>query len=152
MSLNIIAVGKKHDVNLNKAVEDYQKRLRSPFDIKWLLIPHSAYEESRAREEESRAILSRLEHSDFVVLLDERGSLIDSSALSEKIQQKIVMSQNIIFVIGGAYGVSDELRNRANFTLSLSFLVFPHQLVRLMLVEQIYRAQEISRGSGYHHS
>lgn len=151
MSLNIIAVGKKHEPWVSDGVERYQKRLRKPFDVKWSLTAHSAYDGHKAAEEESKAILSRLDHGDFVILLDERGELIDSPALKDKLEQRIVMGHNIVFVIGGAYGVNDELHDRAQFVWSLSPLVFPHQLVRLMLIEQIYRAQEISKGGQYHH-
>lgn len=151
MSLNIIAVGKKHEPWVKDGIERYQKRLRSPFDIKWSMIAHSAHDGHRAREDESKAIIHKLDHGDFVILLEEKGELIDSPALSDLLERKIVMSSNIVFVIGGAYGVSEDLLARAQLVWSLSPLVFPHQLVRLMLTEQIYRAQEISRGGEYHH-
>lgn len=112
---------------------------------------HSAFEGARARQDESKRILSRLNSRDFVIVLDERGKLIDSPALAQSIDQAFADSRPLVFVIGGAYGVTDEVRERADLVWSLSPLVFPHQLVRLILVEQLYRAQEISRGGKYHH-
>lgn len=114
-------------------------------------LPHSALEGSRAREEESRAIFSRLDSQDTVILLDERGKLLDSPALSRMLSSYIESSRHIVLVIGGAYGVSEELQSRADLVWSLSPLVFPHQLVRLLLIEQLYRAQEIAAGHPYHH-
>lgn len=149
--ITIIAIGKKHEPWITEGVERYQKRLHAPWDVKWILLPHSALEGPEARQNESQAILSRLSPSDYVVLLDERGKLFDSPTLSAHLQQQFVNSRNIVLVIGGAYGVNDELMQRANFTWSLSPLVFPHQLIRLMLAEQLYRAQEIAAGHPYHH-
>lgn len=151
MSITIVAVGKKHDSWVAEGIERYQKRLRSPFMVEWVLLPHSSLEDDRARQEESERILSRLRPSDYIILLDERGKMLDSPALAKKFEEVFNGSQSIVCVIGGAYGVDDSVRARANLTWSLSDLVFPHQLVRLMLVEQIYRAQQINFGSGYHH-
>lgn len=114
-------------------------------------LPHSSLEGVRAREEESERILSRLSPDDFVMLLDERGKLLDSPALSRTFQEQLERSRPVVCIIGGAYGVSDILMDRADVVWSLSPLVFPHQLVRLILAEQLYRAQEIAMGHPYHH-
>lgn len=151
MPLHIIAVGKKHESWVAEGIERYQKRLKAPFNLEWILLPHSSLEGLSARQEESGRILSRLDAYDYVVLLDERGRLIDSPAVSALLEERLNSSQKVALVIGGAYGVTDEIRKKASFTLSFSPLVFPHQLVRLMLVEQVYRAQEIARGGSYHH-
>ncbi len=149
--LRIIAVGKKHEAWVLDGIERYEKRLKKPFDTEWVLLPHSPFEADRARQEESRALLSRLKDDDFVVLLDERGKNIDSPALSSRLTAELSRSRQIVVIIGGAYGVDDSVHARADFIWSLSNLVFPHQLVRLILIEQLYRAQEIVRGGGYHH-
>ncbi|HEY1085902.1 MAG TPA: 23S rRNA (pseudouridine(1915)-N(3))-methyltransferase RlmH [Candidatus Saccharimonadales bacterium] len=149
--IRIIAVGKKHEGWIQAGLERYQKRLRRPFDIEWVLLPHSRSEDTEAREEESQAILSRVDSSTYLVLLDETGVNIDSPALSEKLEAIFNSSRSVTVVIGGAYGVNGTLMERADFIWSLSKLVFPHQLVRLLLVEQLYRAQEIARGGSYHH-
>ena len=151
MPLHIITVGKKHESWVAEGIERYQKRLKAPFSLEWVLLPHSSLEGLSARQEESQRILSRLDAYDYVILLDERGKLIDSPVVSQLLEQRLNSSQKIALIIGGAYGVNDEIRQRVNFTWSFSPLVFPHQLVRLLLVEQIYRAQEIARGGSYHH-
>lgn len=151
MAIRIIAVGKKHESWIQEGVERYEKRLRKPFDIEWILLPHSSREGLQARQEESERILSRLNDTDFVVLLDEKGEMLDSPGFSRLLLSKLERSQQVVLIIGGAYGVSEVLYQRANTVLSLSPLVFPHQLVRLILVEQVYRAQEIASGSPYHH-
>ncbi len=150
--ISIVSVGKKHDDWIRSGIERYEKRLKSPFNIAWNILPHSQYEGARARQEESERVLSQLKPQDFVVLLDETGKMFDSPALSTLCEARFVSAENLVFIIGGAYGVSEEMMKRSNVTLSLSRLVFPHQLVRLILVEQLYRAQEIARGSGNHHT
>ncbi|MES2630757.1 MAG: 23S rRNA (pseudouridine(1915)-N(3))-methyltransferase RlmH [Patescibacteria group bacterium] len=151
MSLHIIAIGKKHESWIQEGIERYQKRLKAPFNVEWILLPHSSLEGLSARQEESQRILSRLDAYTYVVLLDERGKLVNSPAFSKLLEVQLDSSQKVVLIIGGAYGVTEEVRTKASFTLSLSPLVFPHQLVRLTLVEQIYRAQEIARGGAYHH-
>ena len=149
--MKIIAIGKKHEKWVTSGIELFEKRLKKPFDLKWDILPHSNFAEEKAREEETQRILAKIKPSDFVILLDERGKNISSPELSKILMNGFVNSQNFVIVIGGAFGVADELRQRANFVWSLSKLVFPHQIVRLILVEQIYRAQEISSGGKYHH-
>ena len=146
--INIIAVGKKHDPNITDAINDYEKRLRAPFEVKWVLLPYSAKNGDEARQDESERIISQLRPADFVVLLDERGQDLSSPDFSALLTSQ----QNIVINIGGAYGVNDELRQRADRVISLSAMVFPHQLVRLILIEQIYRAQAIATNHPYHHS
>lgn len=149
--IKILAIGRKHESWIESGLERYQKRLKAPWNAEWVLLPHSAREGLAARQEESSVILSRLKPDDFVILLDERGKLLDSPALSRQIEQTFPAGKSPVFVIGGAYGVDDSLTARANLVWSLSPLVFPHQLVRLLLIEQLYRAQEIAAGHPYHH-
>jgi 23S rRNA (pseudouridine1915-N3)-methyltransferase len=151
MPIHILTVGKKHESWVAEGIERYQKRLKAPFLIEWVLMAHSSLEGIRAREEESERLLLRLDAYDYVVLLDERGKMLDSPALSELLQSQLDRSAKVALVIGGAYGVTDELRTRADLVWSLSPLVFPHQLVRLILTEQIYRAGQIATGGSYHH-
>ena len=151
MSLHIIAVGKKHESWVAEGIERYQKRLKAPFLAEWILMAHSSYDGVKARQDESERLLSRLTAYDFIILLDERGKQLDSPAFASLLQQNLDRSQKVAIVIGGAYGVTDELRQRAHVVWSLSDLVFPHQLVRLMLTEQLYRAQQITLGGSYHH-
>lgn len=151
MPLKIIAVGKKHESWVAEGIERYQKRLRVPFLVEWVLLPHSSLEGDRARQEESARILSHLEGNEYVILLDERGKLVDSTSLSTLLLEQLHASRTIVLVIGGAYGVDETVHRRAQFIWSLSPLVFPHQLVRLLIIEQLYRAQQIEAGGSYHH-
>ena len=152
MSIRILCVGKKHESWVVDGIERYQKRLHKPFMVEWVLLPHSARDGAIARQDESERILHKLTPQDYVVVLDERGKSLDSPALSKLCEQQFSASRHITIIIGGAYGVSDELRERADVVWSLSPLVFPHQLVRLILTEQLYRAQEIAASGPYHHS
>ena len=151
MSIRILAIGKKHENWVSDGIARYEQRLRKPFDVTWQLLPHSAREGEAARAEESDRILSKLDRDAFVVLLDERGQNVDSPALASRLQGAFDSSKQVAVIIGGAYGVDDRVRQRVDFVWSLSKLVFPHQLVRLILAEQLYRAQEIAGGRPYHH-
>ena len=151
MSLHILAVGKKHDSWVSEGIERYQKRLKAPFLTEWVLLPHSSLDGVRARQDESERILLKLDAYDYVILLDERGKELDSPTFAGVLSERLDRSMKILVIIGGAFGVTDELRDRADLVWSLSPLVFPHQLVRLVLIEQLYRAQQIVLGGSYHH-
>lgn len=151
MSVRILAVGKKHEKWVTDGIARYEQRLRKPFDLSWQLLPHSSREGDAARAEESERILGKL-GDDFVVLLDERGRNVDSPELSRVLTGALESARTVTLAIGGAYGVDDRVRGRADFVWSLSKLVFPHQLVRLVVAEQLYRAQEIAAGRPYHHA
>ena len=151
MSLKIIAVGKKHEPWVVDGIDRFSKRLQGPFNIEWVILAHSALTGLNARQDESERLLNKLNANDYVILLDERGRELDSPGLAKLIEQQLVGSRRIVFIIGGAYGVDERVRHRADSVWSLSPLVFPHQLVRLILTEQLYRAQEINNGGPYHH-
>lgn len=155
MSITVLAIGKKHEKWTVDGIERYTKRLRKPYDIEWKLLPHSSREGDAARDEESSRLLGALKSAGsaghHVILLDERGSSISSPDLARRLQTQFDAGRTLSLVIGGAYGVNAEMHSRADFTWSLSKLVFPHQLVRLILAEQVYRAQEIAGGRPYHH-
>ena len=150
MAITIIAIGKKHDPWIKDGLAMYERRLRKPFNAEWLLLPHTPILE-RAVQEESERILSSCRPDDFVILLDESGQMLSSPQLSQKLQEQFNWSQRVVLIIGGAFGVSQSVKDRADLVWSLSGLVFPHQLVRLILIEQIYRAQTIANGEAYHH-
>jgi len=151
MAIRVLAVGRKHETWVAEGIDRYAKRLKKPFDLSWQLIAHSARQDDAARAEESERLLAKLTGNEFVVLLDERGKAIDSPALSRRLLDPLETSRSVTVIIGGAYGVDRQVHQRADFVWSLSPLVFPHQLVRLILTEQVYRAQEIAGGRSYHH-
>lgn len=142
--IRIVAVGKKHESWITDGLARYEKRLRAPFDVQWVLLPYSDL------ETESQTILSKLKSDEYIVLLDERGYNFNSVELSDKLATTFA-NKNVTLIIGGAYGVNADVQSRVDMIWSLSNLVFPHMLVRLILIEQVYRAQEIYHNRPYHH-
>ncbi len=146
MKFTFISVGKKNDSDIEEAVADYTKRIGRYFPIEWKLIPTSD------KEKEGESILKTMDSGDFVVVLDDKGKELNTIELSQFIEKRMSASdKKIIFVIGGAYGFSEEVYKRANFKWSLSKLTFPHQLVRLILAESLYRAISVIKKEPYHH-
>ncbi len=146
MKVICLTVGKKHSPSFEPAIAVYEKRLKPLLNFNFEYIAVSD------KHQESISILKRLKDDDLVWLLDENGTLIDNHQLSQKIESAMNMSiKRLVIVIGGPYGVDESVRERSRVILSLSKLVFPHQLVRLILVEQLYRSINILNGGKYHH-
>lgn len=140
-------MGKTHDKNIIEAVEQFSDRISHYSPIEWRLLPSG-----RDDKEEAESILKAINDKDYVVLLDERGKELSSPEVAQMLEKRLNEStQKLVLIIGGAFGVHDSIKERANMTWALSKLVFPHQLVRLILVEQIYRAFTILKGEKYHH-
>jgi 23S rRNA (pseudouridine1915-N3)-methyltransferase len=114
MAIKIIAVGKKHEPWVGEGIRRYETRLKRPFTFEWVLLPHSAREGFAAREDESERLITRLHPDDFVILLDERGKLLDSPTLSRLLLGPIESSKPVVCIIGGAYGVDDSVHRRAD--------------------------------------
>jgi 23S rRNA (pseudouridine1915-N3)-methyltransferase len=150
--ITVIAIGKKHETWLSEGIERYEKRLSTPFNLNWTLLQNSSQKGDVAIKDESERILNKLKPDDFVILLDERGNMFDSPTLSKTLVTPLEQSKNVVIIIGGAYGASEQVSSRADLVWSLSPLVFPHQLVRLILVEQLYRAHTIHQGLPYHNN
>lgn len=147
MKILIISPGKVHDTSVAEGIADYQKRLGKRFTLEWALPP------AGTKEVEGAAIIKLLKEGDVVVLLDERGKEVDTPGFAKLLERHLQeATKRLVFVVGGAFGVSEEVRQRANTTLKLSSLVFPHMLVRLILAEQLYRASSIIEGGKYHHA
>ena len=155
MNITVLAIGKKHDPRLQAANEDYTRRLGHYVRLRWNLVEAkvtSSMSPEQIRQVESDTLAHHITEGNIVILLDETGSQLTSLDLSQKLQHYMnTATKEIIFVVGGAYGVDEKLMKRADFVWSLSKLVFPHQLVRLILVEQLYRAHTILAGEKYHH-
>ena len=155
MKLTIITIGKKDEEKYAAAIADFNARATHYFDISWEILSackNTALPTDLQKKEEGVRILKKINKEDYVILVDERGNSISTPTLADLFQKHIdVGTKSMILIIGGAFGCSDEVFKRADFTLSLSKLVFPHQLVRLILIEQIYRAGTIIRGEKYHH-
>lgn len=157
MKFQFWTIGKNHEPYVKEGVELFTKRISNYYPVEWNIIPmpknSAMLSEVDLKKKEGEMLMGFLQKEDYLVLLDETGKQLTSEALAAFIQQRANEStKNIIFLIGGAYGVSDAIKQRANFQWSLSKLVFPHQLVRLVLSEQVYRACSIIRNEKYHHS
>ena len=153
MKIAIWSVGKADDSYIKEGVTNFTKRIGHYYPIEWhLIMPSKASEPSQIKKEEAITLLKTLTQNDVLILLDEKGKMLSSPGLAKLIQQKANQSAHrIVFLIGGAYGVSEDIKARAQFTWSISELVFPHMLVRLLLAEQIYRACSILANEKYHH-
>ena len=153
MKLSFLSVGKAHESYIKEGVEQFTKRIGHYYPVDWQLIaPSKLTDPLQIKKAEAASILKSLAVTDVLILLDETGKMLSSPGLAKLIQQKANQStQRIVFLIGGAYGVDEEIKKRANFTWSLSQLVFPHMLVRLILSEQVYRACSILVNEKYHH-
>ena len=156
MKFQFWSVGKAHEPHVKEAVEMFTKRISHYYPVEWNIIPvpknTAMLSEMDLKKKEGDTILNLLQKEDYVVLLDERGKSMKSEELAKFIEQRANESvKKMVFLIGGAFGVSDEVMKRANYKWSLSPLVFPHQLVRLILAEQVYRACTIIKNENYHH-
>ena len=153
MKLSIFSVGKAHESYIKEGVDQFTKRIGHYYPLDWQLItPSKLTDPTQIKKVEAEFILKALNKTDILVLLDEKGKMLSSPGLANLIQKNANQSaQRIVFLIGGAYGVEACIKERANFTWSISELVFPHMLVRLILSEQIYRACSILANEKYHH-
>ena len=156
MKIILASVGKPHDAIVKEGINEFTQRISKYFTIQWLIIPTvknaAALNDAALKKAEAVQIANALQKEDFVILLDEKGKNISSPQLANIIQQRANEScKQLVFLIGGAFGVDETIVQRANFIWSLSNLVFPHMLVRFMLSEQVYRACSILRNEKYHH-
>jgi len=156
MKIKLLTVGKTTNSHLIKLQDEYQNRLKYyiPFDLTVIPELKNTKNLSVAEQQEKEAdlILKQLEINDEVILLDEKGKQYTSVGFSEFISKKMLAShKRMIFVVGGPYGFSERVYQRANGKVSLSAMTFSHQMIRLIFVEQLYRAMTILKGEPYHH-
>lgn len=156
MKIYFYSVGKPHEAYIKPGTEDFTQRIGKYFNASWHIIPPpknaAVLPEAELKKQEAASILHALQPDDQLILLDERGKQFTSPELAQVIQQKANEStRRLVFLIGGAFGVDEQVTKRANLVWSLSKLVFPHMLVRLILSEQVYRACTILRNEKYHH-
>jgi 23S rRNA (pseudouridine1915-N3)-methyltransferase len=156
MKISFWSVGKAHEPYVKDGVEDFTRRISRYYKVEWNIIPvpknAAAMNETELKKKEGEAILQLLGKDDYLVALDEKGKQLSSEGLASFIQARANESKKqLIFLIGGAFGIDDAVWQRADYKWSLSQLVFPHQLVRLVLAEQVYRACTILKNEKYHH-
>ncbi|MBA1340560.1 MAG: Ribosomal RNA large subunit methyltransferase H [ANME-2 cluster archaeon] len=156
MRITLIESGKTKDSFIKEGVEVYRKRLVHyvPFKIETIpdLRSSRGMSKKEVQEEEGKLLLKRVKAGDHMILLDERGTAYDSIAFAEHLNALEGRVNHLLFVIGGPYGFSEAVYTRANARISLSKMTFSHQLVRVLFMEQLYRAYTILKGEPYHHA
>ncbi|MBO4466165.1 MAG: 23S rRNA (pseudouridine(1915)-N(3))-methyltransferase RlmH [Bacteroidales bacterium] len=155
MRVSLLTVGKTDIKWVSEGLEVYSSRLLHyiPFEVREIpeLKNVSALNKDQIKTAEGKLILKSLKDSDELILLDERGKEFRSVEFADWLQRKFQQGRDLVFVIGGAYGFSQEVYSRANGMISLSKMTFSHQMVRTIFVEQLYRALTILKGESYHH-
>jgi 23S rRNA (pseudouridine1915-N3)-methyltransferase len=156
MTIKFIAIGKTDNKNLQSLLDDYIKRLSFYIKFSIDIIPDiknvKNLSEDQQKQKEGELILSKLNGTDVLILLDENGKQFDSVNFSEYLQKHMNSGiKQLVFVIGGPYGFSEEVYNKANGKLSLSKMTFSHQMIRLFFIEQLYRGFTILKNEPYHH-
>ena len=156
MNIKLIAIGKTDNKNLQILIDEYQKRLSFYIKFDLEIIPDiknvKNLSETLQKEKEGELILSKITATDQIILLDENGKTFSSISFSEELQKKMNSGiKTLVFVIGGPYGFSETVYAKANGKISLSQMTFSHQMVRLFVIEQLYRGFTILKNEPYHH-
>ncbi|MCM1483789.1 MAG: 23S rRNA (pseudouridine(1915)-N(3))-methyltransferase RlmH [Muribaculaceae bacterium] len=156
MKILILAVGRTSTDYIKRATDDYVKRISHYMPVEFRTLADvkggKGMTEQQQKEREGALILESVSAADRVVLLDERGVVYTSRRFAEELQQRMLQGlKRLVFVIGGPYGFSKAVYDRADATLSLSAMTFSHEMIRLFFAEQVYRAMTILRGEPYHH-
>jgi len=158
LKITIIAVGKLKEKYLKEGIAEYSKRLSRFCDLNIIEVADeqapenlSSAQEEQVKKREAERILKRVSSGSFLIVLDVKGKKLDSEGFASKLKSLFLSgNSNITFVIGGSLGLDGELLRKADFSLSLSDMTFPHQLTRLILLEQLFRAFKIINGEPYH--
>lgn len=156
MQIKLLAIGKTDNPQLQMLIDDYQKRLGFYIKFEFEIIPDlkkaKNLSEEQQKQKEGELILAKLSNTDILILLDENGKQYDSVAFSDYLQKHMNSGiKQLVFVIGGPYGFSQDVYHKANGKISLSKMTFSHQMIRLFMIEQLYRAFTILRNEPYHH-
>ena len=156
MKIKLLAIGKTDNKNLNQLIDEYQNRLKHYIKFELEIIPDiknvKNLSEIQQKEKEGDLILSKLQNTDVLVLLDDKGKHFTSIEFSTYLQKKMNAGlKQLVLVIGGPYGFSDAVYKKAQGKISLSKMTFSHQMIRLIFKEQLYRAFTILKGEKYHH-
>ena len=148
--IKIITVGKIKEKYFKDAINEYLKRLSKYTKINLIEVPDENFDITKTLETEKKSILKYVSEKDYIITMEIEGKELSSIEFAKKIDEIQISNSNICFIIGGSYGLSDEIKNMSNFKLSFSKMTFPHQLFRLILLEQIYRAYKINNNESYH--
>lgn len=156
MKIQLCSIGRAHESYIQEGIAEFTKRMQRYHNVDWAILnpPKNAsvLSETELKKQEAKIVENYLQKDDILILLDEKGKMLSSPDLAAYVEKKAgASSKRLIFLIGGAFGVDDSIIARADLVWSLSKLVFPHMLVRLILAEQVYRAFTITKGEKYHH-
>mgnify|MGYP005730370311 FL=1 len=152
MKLQVLSVGKRCPEWIRQGFEEYANRMpkEMPLSLSEIAAPKHHQDSSKINELEAKKILQKIQPTDWVVALDEKGRHLSSSGVAGELERWRELGKDVVFVIGGANGLASEVLGRANQQLSLSALTFPHYVVRVLIAETLYRAWSISVGHPYH--
>lgn len=148
--IKIITVGKIKEQYLKDAINEYLKRLSKYTKINLIEVPDENYDISKTLETEKNIILKYINEKDYIITLEIEGKELSSVDFSKKLNDTLINNSDITFIIGGSYGLHDDIKKISNYALSFSKMTFPHQLFRIMLLEQIYRSYKILNNETYH--
>jgi len=156
MKVLLLMIGKTNQENLQQLIQDYMNRIQHYINFETAIIPELKYTKNlpvaEQKEREADLILKQIDNQDNIVLLDEKGKQYSSVAFAEFVDKKMNSSiKRMVFVVGGPFGFSKRIYERANGMISMSPMTFSHQMIRLIFTEQLYRAMTIIRGENYHH-
>lgn len=155
MNIKVICLGKTKDNFISKGIAEYQKRIGRYGKLSWTILADVKLTGSNSveivKEKEAEIILKKIHSRDFVIALDERGKQFSSPNFAKYLERISVNGKSITFIIGGVYGLAENVRQRADLILSFSEFTFTHQMIRMLLAEQIYRAFTIIKGKKYHY-
>jgi 23S rRNA (pseudouridine1915-N3)-methyltransferase len=156
LKISLWTIGKENDSKVKGGIEEFTKRISKYFPVEWMIIPlpknAGSLSQTDLKKREAETVIQLLKKDDYLIALDEQGRQFTSEGLAQMIQEKATAStKHIVFLIGAAYGLDESILAKAKIKWSLSLLTFPHQLVRLILAEQVYRACTILRNEKYHH-
>lgn len=158
MNISVVSVGKVKEKYLRDGIEEYRKRLTRYCNIELIEVPDekapenlSPREEEQVKKKEGQAILKHIKENAYIIALAINGKQLSSEELADFISERAMNGDsNLVFVIGGSLGLSKDVLNRADYKLSFSKMTFPHQLMRMILLEQVYRGYRIIHGEPYH--
>lgn len=158
MKITILAVGKLKEKYWKQAISEYEKRLSAYSKIEIIEVPDEKAPENmsdkeieQVKEKEGQRLLAKIKPQPTVITLEIQGKMLSSEGLAEEMQRRMTQGQSdFVFVIGGSNGLHENVLQRSNYALSFSKMTFPHQMMRVVLIEQVYRAFKIMRGEAYH--
>ena len=149
--IKLITIGSIKEKYLKEAIEEYKKRISRYTNVEIVEVNDEGYvEKEKAIKLEGKKILKHVNNKEYLITLEIEGKQLSSEEFAKKIDNILIESSNITFVIGGSYGLSDEIKQKSNLHLSFSKMTFPHQLFRVLLLEQIYRSYKINNNESYH--